>query len=247
MRLGIMQPYFFPYLGYFDVIRKTDRWIVFDVVKYQAKHWMNRNRILEPNKGEQYITVPVDKHSSRMLSDITVKDMPQAREKILRQLAVYRNVAPYFDAVCGIVEETFDDVGDDPVRLSDLNVAGLARVCAHLGIAFDYRICSELDLDYAGVQHAGQWALEICRQLGATGYVNPSGGKSIFRREEWQAAGIDIAFTRLPDFRYPVGGKFEFVPHLSIVDCLMWVPGTEILAYLDELSLDRGGEPMAAP
>lgn len=239
MRLGIMQPYFFPYVGYFDVIRKSDRWIVFDVVKYQPKHWMNRNRILEPNKGEQYITVPVDKGASRMLSDIPVKDIAQARERILRQLAVYRNVAPHYDAVRALVEDTFDTVGSREVRLRDLNIAGLQRTCAVLGIDFNYSICSDLDLDFSNVQHAGQWALEICEQLGASDYVNPSGGREIFRPEEWHARGINIAFTRQPDFRYAVGGKFDFVPNLSILDCLMWVTPEDVVSYLDSLNLNR--------
>ncbi|WP_436644454.1 WbqC family protein [Microbaculum sp. FT89] len=239
MRLGIMQPYFFPYVGYFDVIRKTDKWVVFDVVKYQSKHWMNRNRILEPNKGEQYVTVPVDKRSSRELSDIAVKDPRQAGEKILRQLGVYRHAAPHYDAVHALVEETFASVGEGPVRLRDLNVAGLEKTCAMLGIAFDYEICSGLGLDFSNVQHAGQWALEICDQLGAAAYVNPSGGKAIFKPEDWRARGIDIAFTRMPDFRYEVGGKFTFLPNLSILDCLMWVGAEEVRGYLDTLPLDR--------
>lgn len=237
-RLGIMQPYFFPYLGYFDVIRKTDQWVVFDVVKYQPRHWMNRNRILEPNKGEQYITVSVDKMSSRALEDILVKDVTGAREKILRQLAIYAHAAPHFDRVAALVEATFEDVGAGNVRLRDLNISGLSRVCEALGFDFDYRICSELDLDLAAVEHAGQWALEICDQLGATTYVNPSGGKAIFRVEEWQDRGIEIAFTTLPNFHYPVGGKLKFVPHLSILDCLMWTEPAEITAYLDTTVLD---------
>ena len=239
-RLGVMQPYFFPYVGYFDLIRKTDKWIVFDVVKYQSRHWMNRNRILDPNKGEQYITVPVDKASSRQLSDILVKDIVQARDKILRQLGVYAAAAPHYATVCALVEATFEDVGTGSVRLRDLNIAGLARVCRRLGIGFDYRICSDLGLDYSGVQHAGQWALEICDQLHAAQYINPPGGKAIFHAGEWRARGIDIAFTRLPAFEYPVGGKLSFVPDLSILDCLMWVRPDDIRAYLDTLTLDHG-------
>ncbi len=235
MRLGIMQPYFFPYIGYFDVIRKTDQWIVFDVVKYQSKSWMNRNRILEPNKGEQYVTVPVDKSGGRMLSEIPVKDAAGAREKILRQLGVYRGIAPHYDAVSALVEETFSRFGEGLLR--DLNVIGLDLTCAYLGIPFSYRICSELDLDYSGVTHAGQWALEISDQLGATSYLNPSGGTAIFRPEEWMARGIDLVFTTMPDFRYPVGGKLAFAPHLSILDCMMWVEPEAIRAYLDSLAI----------
>lgn len=234
-----MQPYFFPYVGYFDVIRKTDQWIVFDVVDYKPKSWMNRNRILEPNKGEQYVTVPVDRRSSRRLADVTTVDVGRARDKILRQLGVYRHIAPHYEAVVDLVEGSFGDVGPGAVRLRDLDVAGLSRVCARLGITFDYRICSELDLDFSSIRHAGQWALEICDQLGATHYVNPSGGKQIFRPDEWADRGIGLAFTRLPSLTYDVGRPFRFVPQLSVLDCLMWLDPAEILTYLDSLTLDH--------
>ena len=81
-----MQPYFFPYVGYFDVIRKTDQWVVFDVVKYQPKSWMNRNRILDVNAGHTYVTVPVHKGSSPLLSNIRVVDANRAAGKIRKQL-----------------------------------------------------------------------------------------------------------------------------------------------------------------
>jgi len=237
--LGIMQPYFFPYVGYFDVIRKTDQWIVFDLVDYRRKSWMNRNRILEANKGEQYITVPVDRQSPQRLDEVRTADLGRAREKVLRQLGVYRHTAPHHDVVAGLVEQAFDDVGTDDVRLRDLNVAGLTRVCERLGITFDHRNGSELGLDLSRVEHAGQWALEICDQLEATHYVNPSGGKSIFRAQEWKERGIEIAFTRLPQLTYDVGPPFTFVPHLSVLDALMWLEPDEIVGHLDTLTLDH--------
>ena len=236
MRLGIMQPYFFPYIGYFDVILKSDRWIVFDVVKYQPKTWMNRNRVLEPNKGEQYISVPVDRSSGRMLSDVSVQDPSEAYRRILNQLLAYRNVAPYYRDVCGLVEEAFS-LGA-PFLLRDLNVRSLAVTCNRLGIQFDPLVCSRLDLDFSRVGHAGQWALEICDQLGATAYLNPSGGKALFRVEEWSERGIDLRFTRPPDFRYATVPSLPFVPNLSILDCMMWMPPDEIRGYLESLPID---------
>ncbi|MBB4304259.1 hypothetical protein GGD81_003317 [Rhodobium orientis] len=237
MRLGIMQPYFFPYIGYFDVIGKTDQWIVFDVVKYQPKHWMNRNRILEPNKGEQYITVPVDKASGSLLTEVRTKDADAARDKILRQLSLYRSVAPFFDDVYALVDETFARF--DGGLLRDLNVIGLQLVCARLEIPFNYSLCSSHDFDFSNVSHAGQWALEICDQCGATGYVNPPGGRPIFKIEEWRERQIDIAFTSMPDFRYDVRNRWQFVPNLSILDCMMWSSPDRIRSYLAGLSLDH--------
>ena len=90
-----MQPYFFPYLGYFELIARVDRWVVFDVVQYNAKSWMNRNRILHPKEGWQYITVPVEKAPrGTLIRDIRVKDMVDSRERVLGQMVHYKKKAP---------------------------------------------------------------------------------------------------------------------------------------------------------
>lgn len=240
MRLGIMQPYFFPFVGYFDTILKTDAWVVFDIVKYQPKTWMNRNRILDPKQGTTYVTVPVPKGSSHPLQTIEVKAPKEAGERIVRQLDVYRQTAPKFDAVMSLVEDTFAELDAVSPRLSDLNVIGLKQVCRYLEIPFDYKRASDLDFDHARVSHPGQWALEICAHENASAYLNPSGGKSIFVREEWAERGIELGFTRMPDLRYEVFGDFQFQPNLSILDCLMWMEPTDIKAYLETLSIDKG-------
>lgn len=219
MRLGIMQPYFFPYLGYFELIANTDRWVVFDVVKYNDKSWMSRNRILHPSRGWQYINLPVAKapHGTPIHA-IRAKDKVAARERICGQLEHYRRRAPHFDAVVELIDTAF---AVDSDRLVDINVSGIAAVCARLGIEFNAVLCSEMDLELGSVEHAGQWALHIARQLGATEYLNPPGGRDLFHPEEWDASGIRLRFTELPDFSYSCA-PYQFVEHLSILDVLMW-------------------------
>lgn len=221
-----MQPYFFPYLGHFELIDRTDRWIVFDVVKYNRKSWMNRNRILHPEQGWQYISVPV--HHAPLgtpISDIRLVSRNQTRDQILRQLAHYRRFAPYYQQVCGLVREAFNRDGSD--RLADLNVDTLATVCAYLDIRFEPEFCSRMHLDLSRIVHAGDWALEICDQLGAGEYLNPPGGKGIFNPEEWKARNISLRFTDLPNFRYACH-PYAHVEHLSILDVLMWCPPEDV-------------------
>ena len=219
MKLGIMQPYFFPYLGYFELIARTDRWVVFDVVQYNAKSWMNRNRILHPTQGWQYINVPVTHapHGTQ-IKDIVVKDRAAALTRTLGQIEHYRKRAPYFHAVTDIVRAAFSITSG---RLVELNVATLAAVCKYLGIGFDYSLCSTLNLDLGNVEHPGQWALVIAKQLGASEYLNPPGGRAIFRQEEWDEAGIKLSFTDMLQFTYDCA-PYQFVEHLSILDVLMW-------------------------
>src|SRR5512140_2804121 len=97
MKLGAMQPYFFPYLGYFELIFLTDQWIVFDISKYIRHGWVNRNRVLHPTQGWVYITVPLQKHSSDTpINHIETKDIEEWRPRLFGQLSHYRRRAPFF-------------------------------------------------------------------------------------------------------------------------------------------------------
>ena len=219
MKLGIMQPYFFPYIGYFELILRTDKWVVFDIVQYNKKSWMNRNRVLHPTQGWQYISLPVQKHDhGTRIHQIHAVDPASAFTRIAGQLEHYRKHAPYFRQVMQLLESV-QGTGSD--RLVDLNVAGLSAVCNYLGIEFNYSMCSEMDLDLGEVGHAGQWALHIASNMGADEYINPPGGKEIFEPAEWEAASIKLSFTDLPEFTYDCA-HYDFEANLSILDVLMW-------------------------
>jgi len=220
VKLGIMQPYFFPYLGYFTLIARTDRWVVFDVVQYNARSWMNRNRILHPQTGWQYVRVPVH-HAPKgtLIREIRVQDREAALGRLLGQLQHYRKRAPHFDAVVGLARAAFARAASD--RLVDVNIATLAATCDYLGVPFNWSLCSDMGLDLGDVEHAGQWALKIAQQLGAKTYLNPPGGRAIFQPAEWEAAGIELGFVDPPPLQYDCK-PYAFVEHLSMLDVLMW-------------------------
>ena len=230
MKLGIMQPYFFPYLGYFELIERTDRWVVFDVVQYSARSWMNRNRILHPSQSWQYFNVPVQRASrGTLIKDIHVISMEDSLSRIISQLQHYKKRAPYFDQVVALVEESFSRANSD--RLVDLNVSTIATICSYLGISFNWSHCSEMNLNLDDIQHPGQWALKISTQLGANEYLNPPGGRDIFVSTEWDEAGIDLQFTDLLTYHYDCK-PYEFIEHLSILDVLMWNEPESVMTVL---------------
>jgi len=97
MKLGIMQPYFFPYLGHFDLINYCDQWIIFDKIQYIRHGWVNRNRILHPTEGWQYITVPVKKRSrDTLITDVEVADRSDWKRRIVNQVVHYKKHAPFY-------------------------------------------------------------------------------------------------------------------------------------------------------
>jgi hypothetical protein len=222
LTMGIMQPYFFPYLGHFSLIAAVDQWIVFDITQYTPKTWMNRNRILHPKGGWQYVTVPVSNSSISIKTfEARVLNLTQAKANIVGKLSHYKKKARHFDAVKSLLDETFDAATDD--SLVHLNVRGLSAVCRYLNIPFRHRICSQLNLPLPSNPGPGGWAPEVCQLLGAGGYVNPRSGQNLFDAAAFARRGISLHFAQSKQFSYSVS-PYQFEPNLSILDVLMWNP-----------------------
>ncbi|RME42333.1 MAG: hypothetical protein D6796_14555 [Caldilineae bacterium] len=232
MKLGIMQPYFFPYLGYFDLIHATDQWIVFDTVQYIRHGWMNRNRILHPVSGWQYIVVPLKKHPRHTpIKDVQIAGNTGWQKRILGQLAHYKKQAPHYTETMELVEAC---LSVPETSLSRLNVAILEKVCARLEIDFRYRYFSEMGLELGPIESPGDWALRISAALGAEEYINPPGGAPLFDAAAFARHGIRLTIRTFPPFEYSCG-RYAFIPNLSVIDALMWNPPEAIKAYLDTL------------
>lgn len=225
-----MQPYFFPYLGHFSLIASVDQWIVFDVTQYTPKTWMNRNRILHPAAGWQYVTVPLLNSSiSIKTSEARVLNLAETKRSITGKLSHYKKTAPYFYQVNKVVQRAFDGSLDD--SLVNLNVCALSAVCDYLDIPFSYQICSKLALNYPPKLKPGDWAPYICQNLGASEYVNPAGGKDIFDVSVFQHQDIALYFAEFEEFKYATPG-YSYEPHLSILDVMMWNAPESIVAGL---------------
>lgn len=233
MKLGIMQPYFFPYIGYFDLIYQTDHWIVFDTAQYIRHGWVNRNRILHPKEGWQYVTVPVQRHQRETpIKDIRIAEDGRWRDRILGQLQHYKNRAPFFNDV---LEMVANSLSDSDGSLTQLNVRGLSGICAYLGVSFRFVVFSEMDLALGPVDGPGDWALRIAEALGASEYLNPPGGADLFDPSKFEAAGIRLTIQAPADLEYNCQG-YEFQPNLSIIDVLMWNSPEAVRVYLASTS-----------
>lgn len=237
----LMQPYFFPYVGYFDLVLKSNLFVIFDTVSFSKKSWVNRNRILDLNKpgSFKYLTVSLrGRAGTDRIQDVVVNEPDKLGVMFSQAFSGYKNAAPFFEDVMQLLNETVAEFVDGPPTLVRLNRIGLSRVCARLGIPFDFLVLSELDLDLPEITYSGQWGLEVADALGATDYLNAPGGVDLFRPEEWEERGLGLHFTRVADLRYPVGRGFSFQEKMSILDCLMWLPPAEIRAFLDGMPTD---------
>jgi hypothetical protein len=230
MKLAIMQPYFFPYLGYFDLINYSDRWIVFDDVQYIRHGWINRNRILHPTSGWSYILAPVKSSRSMRIREVEFANQGEWKSRILGQLRHYQKHAPYYKDTINLLEECFTFEGNS---VCQFNVFSLAKVCAYLGINFHYDIFSDMGLQLGPIEGPGDWALRISEALGVQEYVNPPGGEDLFDRTRFEENKIELTIRRLPTFEYECP-PYEFVPNLSILELMMWNPPQKIAGYLKE-------------
>ncbi|MDX1948971.1 MAG: WbqC family protein [Rickettsiales bacterium] len=220
MKLGIMQPYFFPYIGYFALIANTDNWVVFDITQYTPKTWINRNRVLHPNNGWQYITVPLSNSSINIkISEAKILSKEKSSQRILAQIEHYKKNAPYFQNVKKIIEKTFNETSSD--YLIELNINSLKNICEYLEINFNYIIASKHNFTFHNNMKAGDWALEIASQLGANEYINPEGGKDLFNEKDFLERGIKLTILTSPKFEYECK-NYNFEDRLSIIDVLMW-------------------------
>lgn len=233
-----MQPYFFPYMGHFALINAVDQWIVFDVTQYTPKTWMNRNRILHPSAGWQYVTVPLANSSISIKTyEARVLNLQEAKQATLAKLAHYKKKAPYFNQVIELVNSAFENASDD--LLVNLNVSALSAVCNYLNIEFSFQVCSTINIEYPSVMKAGDWAPYICQQLGASEYVNPLGGKEIFNVANFERRDVALYFAEFSEFKYTTK-PYQYEPHLSILDVMMWNASDDIRnALKGNISLNK--------
>jgi hypothetical protein len=233
--VAIQQPYFFPYLGYFALIQQTDFFVAFDPVQYIRKGWMNRNRVLKPVEGWQYLTAPMQTHAQEaLISEVQVQAGAEWKVKIMRQLEHYKKRAPHYAAVMSLLETCFANAD---TSLSRLNVYYLEQTCAYLGLPFRHAIFSDLHLELAPVAAPDEWALRIAQALGAKSYVNQPGGRSFFDSAKYQAAGIELQFNDFEVLPYSQRRDI-FEPGLSIIDVLMFNTPAQVMELLSGAQLN---------
>lgn len=219
MRLAIMQPYFFPYIGYWQLIQASDCFVAFDDAQYMRHGWVNRNRTLKPGGGWQYIIVPLSKHGrTDRIRDVNTHPDGAWKNRIIAQLAHYKKKAPYFGETMRLIGDILLDPGGPGIAA--VNLSAIRKISAYLGMDTDIVLSSEKRFDYTNVGDAGEWALRISEQMGADEYINPISGAGLFNRRKFAASGIRLSFLKSEDIVYAQHDEFE--PGLSIIDVLMF-------------------------
>jgi len=227
--LGIMQPYFFPYIGYFQLLAAVDRFVIYDDVTFIKQGWINRNRVLI-NGEAVFFTVPLaHKSSSTAIRDTTISDAPEHRrwaEKLLKSFDNAYRRAPHFAETYPMLERVLSSATS---RVAELAVESIRAVAERLEIRTPIVDTSSV---YGNADlHGEDRVLAICRAAQATRYVNVQGGRELYSRERFAAEGVDLRFIQPRVIEYTQFGK-AFVPWLSIIDVLMFNPVERVREYL---------------
>ena len=238
MKLAIMQPYFFPYIGYFQCIKAVDKYILYENVDYIRKGWMHRNRVLIKDHMPVYINVPiVEKSSHKKIYEIQIDPSSVWKKKLLKLLVMNYKGSHYFNEVFPVIENL---INTEETLLFKYN-SELTKGISHF-LDIQTEIVSEnsnylpLEEMLNGIDDNNYHEfpellvtkplkkaariLKICSAEDATTYINAIGGEELYSKEEFKAYGVELSFLKTQPFSYPQFSK-SFHPYLSVIDVLM--------------------------
>ena len=231
MTIGIMQPYIFPYVGYFQLINAVHKFIVYDDVAYINKGWINRNNILINGKASLFTLPLISASQNRLIKDIEVDNLEAWTKKFFKTIEQSYKKAPFYQETLALLTQVFQS---NPANIGELCTTSLKATCRYLGIKTEFIDSSTIYNN----QHlkAQERILDICLQEKADHYINPIGGMAIYDKQLFVDNKILLNFIKSKPVQYKQFNN-EFVPWLSMIDLLMFCPVEAIHAYLKEFEL----------
>ena len=231
MKLAIMQPYIFPYIGYFQLIKAVDKFVLYDDVNFINRGWINRNRILVNGKDSMF-TIPLkDASQNKLINEIDVNWDNNWKSKFLKTIEQSYKKAPFYLETLSIIEKTIDT---EEGKFSEIIEQNLRLICKYLEL--ETEIISSSSIYQNTDKKAQVRILDICLQEKANHYINPIGGLELYDKDVFAKENITMNFIKSKSVEYKQL-KNDFVPWLSIIDVLMFNSKEEINKFLDNYEL----------
>ncbi len=214
--IAIMQPYFFPYIGYFQLINEVDKFVFYDDVNFINRGWINRNRILI-NGEAKYITIPCKNVSqNKLINEVEHNLSEREKNKLLKKLRFTYSNAPFFEDVFPVIKKVFNT---ETEFISEFVIESIKRVTDYLGLECNFKKSSEKynnqELD------AADRLIDICKVEGVNHYVNSIGGIKLYNKQYFYENDVKLDFLK-PGISEYEQFDHEFIPGLSIIDVLMF-------------------------
>jgi len=228
--IAIMQPYFLPYLGYWQLMNRVDKFVVYDDIQFSKSGWVHRNKYLEGSK-ERIFTLPLRKDSdflyiaNRELSSTFGEEKLKIRRKLE---GAYRN-APHFTDGMAVFDECLSFQNNNLFQFVSNSIK---IISTRLELKAEILISSDVG-DTKSLRGQDR-VISLCQILGAKEYINPIGGLSLYDHDRFEKEGIELKFNSGKTPSYDQMNK-QFVPNLSILDSLMFSGIERVKLYLREL------------
>ncbi len=231
MTLAIMQPYFLPYIGYFQLLHAVDRFVLYDDVNFINRGWVNRNNILLAGKPHLF-TIPLQNASqNKKIYEVSLSEDQAWRKKMVKTMQQAYQKAPYFEVVFPILESILTSPAES---IADLCYVSIRSIADYLDLKTEIIPTSR---KYRNDLLKGQERiLSICKLEQANRYINPIGGQELYDKEIFAEQDIELFFIKSKPVSYPQL-KNSFVPWLSILDVLMFNSKEETQLLLNDFEL----------
>ncbi len=232
MNVAIMQPYFLPYLGYWQLLVASDVFVIYDNIQFTKKGWFHRNNILM-NGEKKLFTLPLKQGSDylHVVERVLADDAKGAIDKVLAQIKQSYRKAPYFDTAYPVIEQCFCY---PQTNLFYFTEHSIQLLCQYLGIQCTIVRSSDIAIDHS--LRSEEKVIALCQALGAKRYINAIGGLELYNKATFQQAGLDLCFLQSHLPCYPQFGA-DFVPYLSVIDLMMFNSQPQLKQMLADYSL----------
>lgn len=235
MKVAVMQPYLFPYIGYWQLINAVDRFVILDDVNFIMRGYINRNSILVNGKPYRF-TIPIKKASqNKLIMDTKLNFGEKEKRTLLTTIDNAYKKTPCYSDVMPLLEEIILDSQDD---LTKYIQHSLEVICSYLGIDTKILVSSKIEKD--NTLHAQERIIEICKKMQADIYINPCGGRKLYDHEAFEKENMKLLFldTKSEHIIYEQGQEI-FEKNLSIIDVLMFNNVRIIKRFLEEYDLNE--------
>ncbi|GHV57588.1 hypothetical protein FACS189460_4400 [Deltaproteobacteria bacterium] len=233
MKIAVMQPYFLPYLGYWQLLAAVDAFVILDDVNYITRGFINRNYLLLSGRPHLF-SIPLENPSqNRLIKETKLNFSGYARDKLLKTIAAAYKKAPEFEAVFPLLEKIILFPETDLTGYIAHSITAIRR---HVGLKTEIYVSSELK-QRPGLKAQAK-IIDLCANLGAETYINPPGGWDLYDPTEFRARGLALKFLRPGQVAYRQFNH-EFVPNLSFLDVMMFNKLGPIENFLQEYALDE--------
>lgn len=234
MKIGIMQPYFIPYIGYWQLINAVDKYVVYDDVNFIKGGWINRNRILIGGQVKYFNVPMVGASSNKLINEVEVNNNEKIIAKNLRIIESAYKKAPFYNEVLPVIEKILKS---NETNLALYIYSSLYEICKYLDIKTELILSSKLKKD--NQLKAQDKVLAICKMLKATEYYNTIAGSDLYKDSVFQENGILLKFLQPQSIKYK---QFDnvFVDNLSIIDIMMFNSKETVQSMLNMYSTVTG-------